>query len=88
VEANHPSDPYLMAGFDKKHLTLSHLAAQTINLRVELDITGEGLWIPYHSFEVKSGKTIEHDLPINLQARWLRITADKDCQATAQCRYE
>jgi hypothetical protein len=88
VEAGHPSDPYLLAGFDKKHLTLSHTAAESVGVRVELDITGEGLWIPYRTFEVESGKTIEHEFPTGLQARWLRVIADKACQATAQCRYE
>ena len=77
-----------MAGFDKKHLTLSHASAETVTLRVELDITGEGLWVPYRSFTVKSAETIEHDFPAALQARWLRVIADKDCEATAQCRYE
>ena len=88
VKASKPSDPYIMAGFDKKHLTLSHASAGTVNLRVELDITGEGLWVPYRSFSVKSAETIEHDFPDALQARWLRVIADKDCEATAQCRYE
>ena len=88
VKAGEPSDAYLVAGFDKKHLTLSHDASATVKMRVELDITGEGLWVPYRTFEVERGKSLEHDLPAALQARWLRVIADKDCVATAQCRYE
>jgi hypothetical protein len=77
-----------MAGYDKKLLTLSQTSDTPVNITVELDITGEGLWIPYRTFEVKSGAPIEHDLPSALQARWLRVISDKDCTATAQCRYE
>lgn len=88
VKAGTPSDAYLMAGFDKKHLTLSHASAELVNFRVELDITGEGLWVPYRSFAVKSGESVEHELPAALQARWLRVIADKDCEASAQCRYD
>lgn len=88
VKANTPSDAYLMAGFDKKQLTLSHSGKDKVTFRVELDITGEGLWVPYQTFEVEGGKAMEHSLPAALQAKWLRVVTDKDCEATAQCRYE
>jgi hypothetical protein len=88
VKAREPSDPFLIAGFDKKHLTLSQTSDSQVNIRVELDLTGEGLWIPYRTFELESGKSIEHDLPLGLQARWLRVIANKDCIATVQLRYD
>jgi hypothetical protein len=88
VKANEPSDAYLFAGYDKKHLTLSHDGAEVVNMKVELDITGEGFWVLYRSFEVESGKNVEHTFPAAFQARWLRVVADKDCTATAHCRYE
>ncbi len=52
VEANAPSDPYLMTGFDAKTLSLSHRSKQTVTIRLELDITGDGLWRNYKSFAV------------------------------------
>lgn len=88
VKAQVPSDAFLMAGYDKKHLFLSHLGSETVTMRVELDLTGEGLWVPYRSFKLTAGETVEHDLPPALQARWWRVVTDKDCEATALCRYE
>jgi hypothetical protein len=88
AKTNQPSDPFLIAGYDKKHLTLSHTSDSRVNIRVELDLTGEGLWVPYSTFELEAGKPLDHDLPPALQARWLRVITDKDCLATAQLRYE
>lgn len=88
VKSGVASDPYLMAGYDKKHLTLSQNSAEKVILRVELDITGEGLWVPYRSLEVEKATPVEHDFPAALQARWLRVISDHACTATAQCRYE
>ncbi len=44
VEPGNPSDPYLMTGYDKKSLTLSSDADTEIT--VELDISGDGNWVP------------------------------------------
>lgn len=88
VKAGTPSDAFLMAGYDKKNLTLSHASDDTVPMLVELDITGEGFWVPYQTFDVEKGKGTKHDLPPALQARWLRVIAEKDCVATVQCRYE
>ena len=41
----------------------------SVSMRVELDLTGEGLWVPYRTFEVESGKPLEHDFPIALQSK-------------------
>ena len=40
VRAGVPSDPYLFTGYDRKSITLSHQSAHTVELRVELDVTG------------------------------------------------
>ncbi|HBY59029.1 MAG TPA: hypothetical protein DEH78_04360, partial [Solibacterales bacterium] len=45
VKAGQPSDPYLMTGYDRKTLTLSHQQAATVKVRVEIDLTGAGLWV-------------------------------------------
>jgi hypothetical protein len=88
VEANAPSDPYLMTGFDAKTLTLSHTASQSVAMRVELDINGEGLWKTYKSFQVPAGEGIRFTFPSTVTAYWLRVVADQPCTATAQLTYE
>ena len=63
VTADKPSDPYLMTGYDKKRLTLSHSASETVAIRVEVDITGDGMWQTYMTFEVAPGQSLEHEFP-------------------------
>lgn len=88
VKANRPSDPYLLTGYDAKRLTLSQTSDQPVNVRVEVDITGDGKWVPYRSFEVRPNAPVEHEFPAAFQGYWLRVTADKDCTATAWLSYE
>jgi hypothetical protein len=84
VKSGEPSDPYLMAGFDSRFLELSHTSDDTVTFSVQLDITGEGFWVPYRPFVVQTGKTLGLSFPAALQARWLRVIADRPCQATVQ----
>ena len=88
VKANVASDPYLMTGYDRKRLTLSHDRSQGISIRVEVDITGMGDWMPYHTFDVCGGATVTHDFPASFAAYWVRVVADRDCTATAWLDYE
>jgi hypothetical protein len=88
VRTGEPSDPYLMAGFDAKSLSLAHDGDDAIRMRVEVDVSGTGLWMPYRTFDVAPEKTITHDFPRAFQAYWLRVVSDADTTATAQLRYE
>ncbi|MCL1921873.1 MAG: hypothetical protein FWG50_12515 [Kiritimatiellaeota bacterium] len=87
VKAGEPSDPYLMTGFDKKRLTLSHTGAEPVNVTLELDITGTGVWRAYETYTVAPGKEAAADLS-DVRAYWLRVIADKPCTATAWLVYE
>jgi hypothetical protein len=88
VKAGEPSDPYLFAGYDKRTLALSHNNEGTIAMNIELDLTGAGLWIPWKTLNVAASTTEKHNFPVELQARWLRVTTNKTCVATAQLSYE
>jgi hypothetical protein len=88
VQAGRPSDPYLMTGYDKKRLVLSHAGPKPVTMRVQVDVTGSGQWATYRSFEVPAGQTVEHDFPAAFSAYWLRVVADKDCTASAWLTYE
>jgi hypothetical protein len=87
LTANTPSDPYLMTGYDRKELTLSHSGPTSIQLTVEVDVTGTGQWMPYRTFDVSPGKTVNHDFPADFQAYWVRVVADQTCSASAQLKY-
>ncbi|MBM3859548.1 MAG: hypothetical protein FJ395_07860 [Verrucomicrobia bacterium] len=86
VKAVAPSDPYLMTGYDKKSLTLS--ADKAVSIRVEIDITGTGLWRIWKTFDVAPGKATEHQFTEAFGAYWVRVVADRDCTASAILTYE
>lgn len=87
VRASVPSDPYLLTGYDRKTLTLAHRERTERAFRVEVDMTGTGLWVPYERFVVPPGKPLVHSFPAAFGAYWLRVTAEQDTIATAQLRY-
>nr|WP_236616238.1 hypothetical protein [Rhodopirellula europaea] len=88
VEANSPSDPFLIAGFDRRliHLTVDQAAGQTdsdVTFSLEVDRLGNGSWNKIDEVEVPTGGYVAHMLPQDLDAVWLRFTVDQDCVATA-----
>jgi hypothetical protein len=88
AKAGEPSDPFLLAGYDKRTITLAHDSSDTVKMELQVDPTGEGLWFPIYAVAVPAGKSIDYTFPEDLYARWLRVTVSKDCNATAQCKYE
>jgi hypothetical protein len=87
VRAGEPSDPYLMTGFDEKTLRLGHDRPAPIAVRVEIDLTGTGIWVPYDTYDVPAGRVFEHRFPEGFAAYWLRVVAAADARATAQLSY-
>jgi hypothetical protein len=87
VEAGEPSDPYLMTGYDNKEVQLEHEAKDVVTFRVEVDITGNGLWKTYGTFNVEPDESLEHTFPEGFSAYWVRVRANSDCQATAWFTY-
>lgn len=87
IKSGVPSDPYLMTGFDQKSLHLVHQAAESVNFTIEVDFMGNGSWHIYKTINVPSGEYVPHVFPSGFSAHWLRVTAAKDCKATAQLHY-
>lgn len=88
VKADEPSDPYLMDGYDRKSLELSHDAPAVVTFTLEVDVAANGAWLPLRSFPVPAGQAVTYTFPDGYSAHWLRLRADTSCQATAQLRYE
>jgi len=87
VKAGQPSDPYLMTGFDKKCLHLTHDSAKPVRFIVEVDFLGHGVWKTYDTITVPARGYIHHEFPAGFSAHWVRITAARDCTATAHLTY-
>jgi hypothetical protein len=88
VRAGDASDPYLFAGFDRKQLTLAHDGPTPVAFDVEVDLSGDGLWVPYRRFEVPAGREFRHEFPPAFAAAWLRVRSAADTRASAQLAYD
>ncbi len=87
VKAGETSDPYLMTGYDRKTLRLSHDADVPVTFTLEADISHEN-YRPVERIGVPAGKTVTWRFPDGYHAHWARLTADKACRATATFIYE
>lgn len=88
VKANEPSDPYLIGFYDKRKLTLSHNAKESVIFTIEVEPIGHGPWMRYKEVIVAPGKAFNFTFPDNFQARWIRFSSNKDCKATAFLEYK
>jgi len=88
VKAGQPSDPYLMTGYDRKTVELSHDADAQVAFTLEVDVDHSGVWHRYAVLEVPPGKPVRHTLPPGYSAHWVRVTASRACAATAWFLYE
>lgn len=87
VQAGVPSDAYLMSGYDHKEVALSHTANAPVAIRLEADIDGTGLWVPYQRFLVAPTKELVHTFDEAFGAYWIRAVAEADCEVTVQFTY-
>ncbi|NBW97670.1 MAG: hypothetical protein EBR28_13330 [Planctomycetia bacterium] len=87
VEPGVPSDPYLMGGYDRKRLAVTHDAARPVRIVVEIDPAGDGEWFAYSTLVVPVGEAITHEFPPGFLAQWVRLRADAACRATAVFTY-
>ena len=87
VQAAQASDPYLMTGYDRKKLVLSHDQPEALNIMLEVQFAHNGQWYVYKGFDVPAGETLSFDFPVGFQAHWVRLRAEKDCVASAIFEY-
>ncbi|MBN1846444.1 MAG: hypothetical protein JW810_12215 [Sedimentisphaerales bacterium] len=87
VSADTPSDGYLMTGYDRKSVELSHDLDEEVTFTLEVDFLADNTWHVYRSFRVSAGQKLVHEFPAGYDAHWVRIRVDKTCTATAWFRY-
>jgi hypothetical protein len=85
---NTPSDPYLIGFYDQKKLQLSHKSHVPVTFKIEIEAIGHGPWMTYKEVIVKPNETFEFTFPSDFQARWIRFSVDKNCNATSILNYE
>jgi hypothetical protein len=82
------SDPYLIGFYDERTLTLSHDSKSPVVFTIEVEPVGHGPWMNYQTVTVQPGRPYEHRFADAFQARWIRFSTNKDCNATAWLTYE
>ena len=88
VKAQQPSDAYLIGGYDRRSVSLSHQAKETVTFTIEVEPVGHGPWMRYQQVSVGAGETYEYEFPESFQSRWIRFTTDKSTKATAWLVYD
>ena len=88
MKAGNPSDPYLMTGYGKKSVALSHGNDFVVTFTIEVDYMADHTWHVYDRIAVPAGETVRHDFPEGFSAHWVRVTVDRDCHATAWFVYK
>lgn len=88
VEADTPSDPYLIGFYDKRNITLEHDQIEAVSFKIEVEPVGHGPWMHYKTIEVPAGEKVTFEFPDNFEARWLRLVTNKDCIATGWLVYD
>lgn len=87
IQAEVPSDPFLLSGYQQRALHLAHTSPHPVDFRIEIDEKGTGNWIPYRTLQVPAKGYAFDLMPEDLSATWLRITAEQNCEATAYFHY-
>lgn len=77
VEADEPSDPYLMNGFDQKVLHLKNESDQDMEITVEVDFVGSLEWTTYEVLKVPAGGYVHYEFPQGYQAHWVRLVPSR-----------
>jgi len=89
IKANQVSAPFLMNGFDKKVIHISHETSKPVTFKIEVDILGNGNWLLYKNISVPVKSYEFHTFPDGYSAQWVRVTAmDNAKNTTVQFVYQ
>ena len=82
VQAALPSDPFLFTGFERKALHL--IAADTMDVAIEIDFLGNGTWVNYETVKLTGGKYQFVSFPDGFSAHWVRLIPSHASRMTAE----
>ena len=88
VGANAISDPYLIGFYDKKSLKISHKSNEAVSFKIEIEPIGHGPWMVFKEVVVKPNETFEYTFAPDFQARWIRFSTNKNCEASTWLTYQ
>jgi len=82
VEADTPSDPFLIYGFEHKGLHLQ-TGQPNVTVDLEVDFLGNGSWAPFDSLQTNARGYLHHAFPDGFSAHWIRLICRSTTSASA-----
>ena len=87
VIAGIPSEPFLFTGWDYRSAWLMNHGEKQVELALEVDKSGNGLWIPLLTESLKTGESRRIEFSDEQRAEWVRVTTNKDAIITVHFTY-
>ncbi len=81
VQAHVPSDPYLFAGYRRRCAHIAHNAGAPVEVRLEVDPSGDGRWQPLTNVVVDADGYSSVIFPPDAPGEWIRAIASRDLPA-------
>src|SRR5690606_7781637 len=78
VKENEASDPFLVAGFDRKVLHLAHKSPSPVTFTIEVDQEGNGNWSEYTQITVPASGYAHHIFPADFSGTWVRLRSGEN----------
>ena len=83
IKAKEPSEPFMLCGFDRRVLHISHDNDNAVSFSIEIDNDGTGVWKEYIVLKVQAHGYRYFIIPDNIDAIWIRLTADHDINSAS-----
>jgi hypothetical protein len=89
VKAGVASDPFLLAGFAKRAVFLSHDGAAATTFTLEVDERGDGQWKAWRDVALKADEPARWvEIPADVAGSWIRAKSSRDvAKASATFQY-
>jgi hypothetical protein len=88
VQSGDTSDAYLFGGYDRRSLEIVNHGITSLNIRMQVDATGDGVWFDGQSFDINAGQRLQHLFPADLRGKWIRFRAESGGRVSTMLKYE
>jgi hypothetical protein len=86
--AEHFETDLYFVRYDKKSLKISHKSNEAVSFKIEIEPIGHSPWMVFKEVVVKPNETFEYTFAPDFQARWIRFSTNKNCEASTWLTYK
>ncbi|HBL77676.1 MAG: hypothetical protein A2W90_02795 [Bacteroidetes bacterium GWF2_42_66] len=87
IKAGEYSEPFLFAGWDIRSAWIQNEGKATVSFNFEVDKSGDNIWNPLKSVELKSGEALDVAFAENETGEWVRVSVNRETKATIHFYY-